>query len=188
MTKRRAVFLDRDGTISENRSDYVKSWDEFVFLSRTHEAMKQIAASDFLVIVTTNQSVVSRGLVDNQVVREIHVRMKDSIERAGGRIDAVYFCPHKPEDRCDCRKPKPGMYQQAAARFDIDFARSYVMGDALEDVQAANSIGATPILVLTGRGSEHQKRLRENDGLRYQVVEDLLDAMEWISQREKLSG
>lgn len=187
MPKRRALFLDRDGVINANRPDHVKGWDEFVFLSRALDALRKMAASDFLVIVTTNQSAIHRGLMDNETMREIHSRMTRSIERAGGRIDAIYFCPHRPEENCDCRKPKPGLYLQAADRWDIDLARSYVVGDSLVDVQAAHAIGSTPILVLTGRGQEQQKKLIENAHSDYKVVEDLLHAIEWIWQREEIA-
>lgn len=186
MPKRRALFLDRDGVINANRPDHVKDWDEFVFLSRTLDALRKVAASDFLVIVTTNQSAINRGLMDDETIREIHARMARSIERAGGRIDAVYYCPHRPEENCDCRKPKPGLYLQAADHWDIDLARSYVVGDALVDVQAAHAIGSTPILVLTGRGQEQQEKLIKNAHSDYQVVDDLMHAVEWIWQREKI--
>ncbi len=186
MPKRRAIFLDRDGVINANRPDHVKGWDEFVFLSRALDALRKMAASDFLVIVTTNQSAVHRGLIDVATMREIHARMTRSIERAGGRIDAIYYCPHLPEENCDCRKPRPGLYLQAAKSWDIDLARSYVVGDALVDMQAAHAIGSTPILVLTGRGQEQQKKSSADVRWGYQVVDDLMHAVEWVWQREKI--
>jgi D-glycero-D-manno-heptose 1,7-bisphosphate phosphatase len=185
VTKRRAIFLDRDGVINANRPDHVKAWDEFTFLPHVLDALRQIAASDFLVIITTNQAAIARKMVDEGTVRDIHARMTLAIERAGGRVDAIYYCPHLPEENCNCRKPQPGMYLRAAQEFDLDLARSYVVGDALADVAAAQAIGAQPVLVLTGRGREQQARLIENNHVGYQVVEDLASAVEWIWQREK---
>lgn len=183
--KRRAVFLDRDGVINVNRPEHVKTWDEFVFLPRALDALQKIAASDFLVVVTTNQAAINRGMVSAETVRDIHARMKVAIERAGGRIDAIYYCPHRPDEECACRKPQPGLYRRAAQEFDIDLARSYVVGDALSDITAAQAIGAQPILVLTGRGRAEQTRLIENNHSGYVVVEDLLRAVEWIEQNDK---
>ncbi len=186
--QRRAIFLDRDGVISVNRADYVKTWDEFVFLPRALDALKQLAASEFLLIVTTNQSVVGRGIMTQATLDDIHARMLDAIRARGGRIDAIYSCPHAPEENCDCRKPRTEMYRRAAEQFGIDTTRSYVIGDAKEDVQAAQSIGAEPILVQTGRGEEHGHWLVVNGNSRFHAADDLLDAMQWIWKREKLGS
>src|SRR5512146_1859854 len=120
MTKRRAIFLDRDGVINHNRPDHVKSWDEFVFLPRALDALKHLAAMDFVTIVVSNQAAINRRLMGDDVVRDIHSRMSAAIQNAGGRIDGVYYCPHKPEEHCDCRKPMPGMYLRAARENGID--------------------------------------------------------------------
>ncbi len=185
MPKRRAIFMDRDGVINENRPDHVKNWDEFVFLSRTFDALRRVAASDFLAVVTTNQSGVNRGAFTEQALRDIHSRMSFEIQREGGRIDAVFFCPHKSEEKCDCRKPRTKMFRDAAREWDIDLSRSYMVGDAMVDVQAALAIGATPLLVLTGRGEDQHDLLLENNRSEFHVVNDLWDAVEWIWQREK---
>jgi D-glycero-D-manno-heptose 1,7-bisphosphate phosphatase len=184
MTKRRALFLDRDGVINVNRADHVKSWDEFEFLPRSLDALRQIATSDFLVVVTTNQAAIARGMVAEATVRDIHAHMTTAVARAGGRLDAIYYCPHLPEANCDCRKPRPGMYLQAAREWDIDRTRSYVIGDALADVVAAQAIGAQPILVLTGRGNEYHARMVADNHKGHVVADDLLSAVEWIWQRE----
>ncbi len=186
--KRRAIFLDRDGVINENRPDHVKNWDEFIFLSRTKDALRRLATSDFLAIVTTNQSGVHRGVFNELALRDIHTRMSSAIARAGGRIDAVFYCPHLPDENCECRKPRTGMYRWAAEKWDVDFAHSYVIGDAMADVQAAQALGSTPILVLTGRGEDQHDLLIENNHSGFQVVDDLWDAVELIWQREKIPG
>lgn len=185
MAQRRAIFLDRDGVINANRPDHVKSWDEFVFLPRALDALRRIAASDFVVLVTTNQAAIARGQTSESAVRDIHVRMTAAVERAGGRVDAVYYCPHLPAENCDCRKPRPGLYMQGAREWNIDLARSYVVGDALADIVAAREIGALPILVLTGRGNEQHIVLKENNHTGYHVVDDLMGAVEWIWEKEK---
>lgn len=186
MSKRRAIFLDRDGVINVNRPDYVKTWEEFVFLPNALIALHQAAAGGWTTVVTTNQAAIGRGLVDEATVREINARMQASVQRAGGRLDAIYFCPHIPEDKCRCRKPQPGMFLQAAGQLNLDLTRSYVIGDALADVGAAQAIGAQAILVRTGLGRK-QLRLVQANHSGYVVAEDLLAAIEWIYQREKLS-
>ncbi len=183
-SQRRAIFLDRDGVISVNRADYVKTWDEFAFLPRALDALERLSASEFLLIITTNQSGVGRGVMTQATLDDIHARMLDAIRARGGRIDAIYFCPHAPDTNCDCRKPRIGMYRRAAECFGIDLARSYVVGDAKEDVQAAQSIGAEPILVQTGRGEEHGNWLVANGNSGFQVADDLMDAVMWIGKRE----
>ena len=185
MNKRRAVFLDRDGVISVNRSDYVKTWAEFVFLPRALDALRELAASEFALIVTTNQSVVARGFATEETLQEIHAKMRARITRAGGRIDAVYYCPHRPEDQCDCRKPKSGMYLRAAREHAIDLKRSYVIGDARDDMDAAEAISAQPILVLTGRGQAQHAEMARNHHPGYIVVDDLLGAVEWLAHKEE---
>lgn len=188
MVQRRAIFLDRDGVINHNRPDYIKTWDEFVFLPHALEGLKLIAATGWTTIVITNQSAIGRGIITEAAVRGIHARMIAEAERAGGCIHAVYFCPHKPEDNCACRKPRIGMYLEARSAFGIDLARSYVIGDTVSDVAAAQAIGAQPILVLTGLDGKDQLRLVEENHPGYVVADDLLSAVEWIYQTENLPG
>jgi len=181
---RRAIFLDRDGVINVNRPDHVKAWDEFVFLPNALAALQKLAACDLRVIVTTNQAAIARGMVTEETVRDIHARMIEKAARAGGRIDAVYYCPHHPDDKCGCRKPQPGMFVRAARDFDIDLARSFVVGDAFSDVAAALAIGARPILVMTGRGRAQHTEMLANNQTGHQVADDLLSAVEWILYEE----
>ncbi len=186
LSQRRAIFLDRDGVINANRTDHVKGWDEFVFLPRALDALQRIVNSNFLVIVATNQAAIHRRMVQEVTVREIHARMQSEIERAGGCIHGIYYCPHRPDENCACRKPQPGMYRQAASDFGLDLTRSYVIGDAPADIGAARAIGAQPILVLTGRGCDQrlQNSCAECGG-NCIVVEDLLAAVEWIECHEE---
>ncbi len=184
---RRAIFLDRDGVINVNRPDHVKSWDEFIFLPRALDALRQIASSEFAIVVITNQSTIGRGTTSEATVQAIHARMIAEVERAGGRIDAVYFCPHRPDDHCDCRKPQPGMYRRAARELNIDLTQSIVIGDAFADIAAAHAIGARPILVLTGRGASQHDEMTRNRHTGYIIVEDLMSAIAWIAHEENIA-
>lgn len=188
MNPRRAVFLDRDGVINVNRPDHVKSWDEFIFLPRVLDAIRRLASSEFVIVITTNQSAINRGTATEADIQDIHQRMRAEIERVGGRIEAVYHCPHKPDDGCECRKPKPGMFQRAARELNIDLAQSIVVGDASTDIVAAQTIGAKPILVLTGRGHTQHDEMTRNNHAGYLVVDDLLQAVEWIVRQESLAS
>lgn len=137
---RGVVFLDRDGVINVDRRDYVKSWSEFKFLPKVFEALRLLKKNNLRVVVITNQSAVHRGLMSLGTLREIHHKMFKEIESRGGRIDAIYYCPHKPEENCECRKPKPGMVLEAEKDLKIDLSRSYVVGDSKKDVNLARSV------------------------------------------------
>jgi D-glycero-D-manno-heptose 1,7-bisphosphate phosphatase len=175
-----AVFLDRDGVINENKADYVRSWEEFTFLPGVFGALHRLAESDLIIVVTSNQSAVGRGLVSGDELEKINRRMIDRIHREGGRIDAVFCCPHRPDENCTCRKPQPGLLLQAAERFDLDLTRSYVIGDALCDIAAGLAAGCRPILVLTGLGRQELVRLKAQEYDGYHVARDLREAVEWI--------
>jgi D-glycero-D-manno-heptose 1,7-bisphosphate phosphatase len=180
------VLIDRDGVINRNRIDYVKSWEEFEFLPGSLSALKQLAEQRAQVIVVTNQSVVGRGIISLEELELIHARMREEIEQRGAYIDAVFCCPHTPDDGCSCRKPQPGMLAEALELFEIDRQRCYVVGDSYNDLLAAQAMGLPFILVLTGRGREE---------LAYQsgrspslVASDLRTAVRWILKREGLLG
>jgi histidinol-phosphate phosphatase family protein len=180
----RAIFLDRDGVICRNRPDHVKSWDEFVFISRAREALARLTALNLPIIVITNQAVINRKLTSAATVEEIHRRMTASIEAEGGRIDQIYYCPHLPSEQCNCRKPKPGLLQRAADELGLQLQGSYLVGDAWSDIQAGIAVGCVPFLVLTGRGlSQAPQALREGPG-RFRVVRDLYEAATTILHAE----
>jgi D-glycero-D-manno-heptose 1,7-bisphosphate phosphatase len=182
--ERRAVFLDRDGVINENWPGYVKSWEEMEFLPGALEALRALAQSDFLIVVTTNQSAIGRGLMPPQAVDRIHRLLRETVEGHGGRLDAIYVCPHAPEDGCQCRKPAPGLLLAAAADLGLSLARSYLVGDALSDIQAAQAVSATGILVMTGRGREQVKQPPPAGLQPYHVAEDLAGAVDLIQELE----
>ncbi len=178
-----AVFLDRDGVINENSPDYVTSWQEFVFLPQVFEPLKRLAQSDFFVAVITNQSAVNRGFMDKAALEDIHARMVEEIARQGGRIDAVFYCPHRPDEGCDCRKPRPGLLLRAAKEHNLDLTRSYLVGDNLTDVEAGLAVGCKPFLVLTGRGQEQLAQPQANRLKGYHLAADLGEAVERILGR-----
>jgi D-glycero-D-manno-heptose 1,7-bisphosphate phosphatase len=153
-----AIFLDRDGVLIENRSDYVKSWGDVMIIPQAKLALSQLKTSPYLIIIVTNQSAIGRGIVSSQVADEINNRLIIEIEKAGGRIDGIFMCPHIPEDLCACRKPHPGLILEAAKTFSIKLSQSILIGDALTDLQAGLNAGVGRIaLVRTGRGAQQAK-------------------------------
>lgn len=184
-SRRPAVFLDRDGVLNENRADYVRTWQQVAFLPGVFQAMQRLAASPFVVVVVTNQSAVGRGLMSAETLAAINQGIVREVQQAGGRIDAVYACPHAPADGCDCRKPQPGMLLAAAQALHIDLARSYLVGDAVSDMEAGLAVGCQPVLVRTGRGTNQIARLAVGGLIGTPVVADLVAAVTWILSREE---
>jgi D-glycero-D-manno-heptose 1,7-bisphosphate phosphatase len=178
-----AVFVDRDGVINRNRANYVLSWDQVEFLQGVFEALENLAGSHFRIVLVTNQSPVGRGLLSLHALSAINAGIVQQIQLAGGRVDGIYVCPHRPDEGCDCRKPKPGMLLQAAAELEIDLSRSYLIGDAVSDVEAALAAGCQPLLVLTGRGEGQVAELRAKNYEAVPVVADLREAVAWIMER-----
>ncbi|MFO1199003.1 MAG: D-glycero-beta-D-manno-heptose 1,7-bisphosphate 7-phosphatase [Burkholderiaceae bacterium] len=146
------IILDRDGVINHDSDAYIKSPDEWQPLPGSMDAIARLTKAGFRIAVATNQSGVGRGLFDLATLSAIHAKMHASVTSAGGRIDAVFFCPHAADSNCNCRKPKPGMIQEVLRRFGAAPGEVWVVGDALRDLQAAASIGCRPVLVLTGKG------------------------------------
>ncbi|MBC8508658.1 MAG: HAD-IIIA family hydrolase, partial [Chloroflexi bacterium] len=175
-----AIFLDRDGVIIENREDYVKSWNEVRFLTGALDALRCSGKSEYLQILVTNQSAVGRGIITLDQAHDINQRIIAMIESSGGRVDASYLCPHRPEEKCGCRKPAPGMLQKAKEEFSIDFERSYLIGDAASDIEAAQTVGIQGILVLTGRGEHQLEMMKESRFRDFYVAPDLSSAFDII--------
>lgn len=153
-------LLDRDGVINHERADYVKQWSEFEFLPSALPALQRLATLGVPILVITNQSVIGRGLVSGATIQRIHRQAQDVIEKHGGRIDGFFVCPHHPDEKCACRKPKPGLLVQAASRFELELANCLFIGDSITDFQAAQAAGCQSILVASGRqGSQLHKLL-----------------------------
>ena len=184
---RRAVFMDRDGTICEEVG-YVNHLSRSRLLPRSLEAIRLANEAGFLVIVATNQSGVARGLFDEDLVRAVHRQLVARAEAGGARLDAIYYCPHHPREgsppyrqECDCRKPRPGMLLRAAREHDVDLPSSYMVGDSLVDLEAARAAGGVGGHVLTGygrgRADHHAASIKAPPA---HTAGDLLDAVRWI--------
>ena len=174
-----AIFLDRDGTINVERADYVKSINEFVLLPGALAALGSLAALPVPIIIVTNQSVIGRGIITRTAVDAIHAHLCSEVRAAGGRIDAIYLCPHHPAERCTCRKPNPGLLVAAAADFQLELTRCVFIGDSVTDFAAAHAVGCHPVLLRTGRQAEEVARLAEAAPT-VVLVDDLQAAVNWL--------
>jgi len=190
MTKR-AVFLDRDGTINKDIG-YPSSYDSIEIYPYSFEAVRKLNQTCFITVVVTNQSGVGRGLIEEDILKEIHTKMQEDFRAQKASLDSIYYCPHYinsvyPEYRkdCTCRKPKPGMALKASAELGIDTAKSYMIGDKTEDILFGINIKATPILLLTGHGRRARKELKDMGKKPAYVAANLLEATNWILEQEK---
>ena len=154
------IILDRDGVINYEREQFIKSPDEWRPIPGSLEAIARLNHAGFRVVVATNQSGLGRRLLDTATLISIHEKLHKALAQVGGRIDAVFFCPHTADANCDCRKPKPGMLADIGQRFGVELTGVPCIGDSLRDLQAAEACGAQPILVLTGKG---EKTLRDGN-------------------------
>ena len=172
------AILDRDGVINYDSEHYIKSPAEWRPIPGSIEAIARLNQNGYRVAVATNQSGIGRGLFDMATLNAINDKMMEMVFRHGGRIDALFFCPHTAAEECACRKPRTGMLEDIAARFHADLKGVPCVGDSLKDVQAADAVGAQPILVLTGKG----ERTREEGGLpkKTLVFQDLGEASRHI--------
>ncbi|QSB01523.1 D-glycero-beta-D-manno-heptose 1,7-bisphosphate 7-phosphatase [Methylomonas sp. EFPC1] len=169
----RYVILDRDGTINVDSDDFIKSPEEWLPLAGSLEAIALLNRHGYKVVVITNQSGIARGLFDLATLAAIHAKMRQLASQADGHIEAIYFCPHGPNDTCDCRKPLDGLFRRFAADTQADLSRTYAIGDSLRDIQAAESAGAKPILVKTGKG---EKTALNNPQRNVPIFDNLYDA------------
>lgn len=167
------IILDRDGVINEDSPDYIKSPEEWIPIPGSLEAIAQLTQSGFTVVVATNQSGIARGYYDEETLRLIHLKMQGLLKNLGSKIDHAFYCPHAPEDACECRKPKPGLLYQVAEWYGQDLNQVPYVGDSLRDIQAGLSAGCKPILVKTGNGT---KTLNKNPEIfkDISVFEDLM--------------
>ena len=182
--ERRAIFLDRDGVINVKRTGYVMSWEQFEFLPGARAAIRQLTHLGWPIVLVTNQSAVGRGMLSADGLAQIHKRLVAEVRQASGRIDLIVHCPHTPETGCACRKPKVGLFHDAARRLHVTLAARYFIGDAPTDLAAAQQLGMTFVLVRTGLGA---RSLAQNPGLEQQanwVAASIADASQWILERE----
>ena len=172
------AIIDRDGVINYDSDQYIKTPAEWKPIPQSLEAIARLNHAGYRVVVATNQSGVGRGLFDMSTLNAIHDKMYRALANVGGRIDALFFCTHMDENNCDCRKPKPGMLLDIAKRFNVDLKNIPFIGDSLKDLQAAQAVGAKPILVRTGKGEKTSTDQRLPKGT-IQFV-DLNDAVKHI--------
>jgi len=182
-----AIFLDRDGVIIENRDNYVRSWDDVYIYPQALQALVRFSKLPFIYIIVTNQSVVGRNIISKQEADAINSRLVNEIKLAGGRIDAVFMCPHAPSEGCRCRKPNSGLFHQAALTLSLNLNSSIMVGDALTDLVAAQAAGVKQrVLVRTGRGEEQSKLTEALSLPPFSTYNTLLDAFSNLFQQTKL--
>ena len=176
------VILDRDGVINQDRDDFVKNTMEWQPLPRSCDAIANLTQAGWHVVVATNQSGIGRGLFDMHALNSMHEKMHRLVNQAGGRIDAVVFCPHMADDNCRCRKPEPGMVEEIMERFNVRGEGLPLIGDSLRDLQAVAAVGGQPILVRSGKGL----RTLEKGGLPEGtlIFDDLFDAADYLINLE----
>ncbi|OQX62155.1 MAG: D-glycero-beta-D-manno-heptose-1,7-bisphosphate 7-phosphatase [Desulfococcus sp. 4484_241] len=175
------VFLDRDGVINEDSPEYIKSWAEVRFIPGSLEALRRLTDAGFAIIIVTNQSAIGRKLITLDDFEYISTRMMQEIEKAGGRILDLFFCPHVPDDGCCCRKPKPGMIHKAREKYTIEMASSSMIGDSARDIECAIAAGCPcTVLVETGNGKTAKNELGAKGIVPTYVASDLLDAAMWL--------
>ena len=180
----RVVFLDRDGVINRDSTDYIKCQREFHLLPGSLEAMARLTRAGFTLILITNQSAVARGLITRQGLNRLHQRLCAAVAEKGGRIRDIFFCPHHPEDGCRCRKPATGMLQQAAAKYGLNLATTVFVGDSARDILCARHAGCgKTVLVQTGNGPTAAKTLARQGLAPDHTAADLPAAARWIINR-----
>ena len=179
LRRRPAVFLDRDGTLSEEIG-YMRDISRYSVFPWTGKAIRRINDFGIAVVVVTNQSGIGRGFFEAGLVDEVHECLREEIGRDGAHIDAIYYCPHHPDDACECRKPKPGLIHQASAEMHLDPDRSFMIGDRYTDIRAGASSGAQTILVLTGDGARERTEHSDEEVQPDHVARTLDEAVDLI--------
>lgn len=180
----RAIFLDRDGTLNYDSEDYIKNVSEFVIFPFTIDALKILENLGYKLIVITNQSIIARKLASQQDVESVNNFLKNQLSKAGIALDAIYYCPHHPDDNCSCRKPGTGNILKAVEDFNIDLSGSYFIGDSERDIEAGAKAGCKTILVLTGFRPITKEAAMEWSVAPDFVVENILDAAQLIEKFE----
>ncbi len=169
--KMRLVILDRDGVINYDADEFIKSPEEWIPIPGSLEAIARLYRAGYSVVVATNQSGVGRGLLNMDMLGRIHARMLDAVRKKGGDIEGIFFCPHRPDDGCECRKPRPGMFYEIADRLKMNLSGVYAVGDSERDIIAAHRVLASPVLVRSGKGQQTLKTSAELKGV--PVFDDL---------------
>jgi len=158
---RRLVILDRDGVINHDSDDFIKTPDEWIPIDGSIQAIAKLSTAGFTVAVATNQSGIGRKLLDKPALDAMHNRLRTLVKDAGGDVDRIVYCPHHPDDGCDCRKPAPGLYQKLSRQYGVPLDGIPIVGDSERDLVAARAVNARPILVLTGNGAKTSAHLQQ---------------------------
>lgn len=181
----KVIVLDRDGVINHDSDTYIKSAEEWRPLAGSLEAIARLKHGGYTVVVASNQSGLARGYFDVEALTAMHKKMEEMLAKVGARIDAIFYCPHGPDDGCDCRKPKPGMLLEIGQRFNVPLKDVVFIGDSISDIKAANSAHAKAMLVRTGKGAKAEKMLHiecKGGQLDIPVFDDLASAVTAILQ------
>ena len=172
------IILDRDGVINQDSDAFIKSVEEFIPLPGSLEAIARLKQAGFTVAIATNQSGIARGYFDEATLAAMHDKLAHLLDEQGGEIDYIAYCPHGPDDNCECRKPLPGLLNEISEHFDVDLAHVPMIGDSLRDIEAARSVGGNAILVKTGKGERTLANLAQINDI--PVYADLAAAVEAI--------
>lgn len=178
--KRKCVFLDRDGVINKKapEGDYIRSWNEFKFLPGIKETIKKLNNAGFLTIIISNQSGIAIGIMSEEDLKEIHIKMLEELSKTGANIDSIYHCPHNEKDNCACRKPKTGMLLKAKEDFNIDLTKSWIIGDSESDIIAGQKAGCKTILI---NEKLYKNNILIDKGMKYNfIVSNLKEAINKI--------
>jgi len=176
------IILDRDGVINHDSPDYVKSPQEWTALPGSLDAIARLARADWRVVIASNQSGIARRLFSMQTLNAIHAKLRRELAEIGGAIDAIFVCPHGPQDECLCRKPRPGLFHDIARRYEVPLTNIPAVGDSLRDLQAAHLAGCAPILVRTGNGEKTIQRGSLPQGT--QIYDDLAAVASALLEQE----
>lgn len=179
-TPAKFVILDRDGVVNLDSDQFIKTPDEWIPIPGSLEAIAAMNEAGYRVVIASNQSGIGRGLFEMSALNAMHEKMYKALARLGGRVEAIFFCPHTAADGCDCRKPKPGLIQQAAQRFGIEPRGVPIVGDSLRDLEAGVALGCVPHLVRTGKGEATLAKGNLPEGTR--VHDDLRAFSRWLLQ------
>ena len=177
----KVVFLDRDGTINYDSPDYIKSRAEFIIIPGSIEAIRLLTLNGFASIVITNQSAIARKFISPAELDQIHAMMKEAILSGGGKITDIFFCPHLPTDKCECRKPSAGLIFQAQRKYNIDLSKTVMIGDSAKDIECALNAGCgKALLVKTGKDNEAEHIMKTKQISADYTADNLYDAAKWI--------
>ena len=178
---RKVVFLDRDGTINRDSAEYIKSWEEFEFLPGSLTAIRNLTLNGFAIFVITNQSAIPRQLITRSGLDHVHQQMNHAVAQNHGEIRDIFYCPHMPDDGCECRKPEPGLSFEARDKYGLDLTTAVMVGDSAKDIECARRAGCgKAVLVKSGLDDGAENVLKPRQIHVDLIAKDLLEAAEWI--------